>query len=155
MNGLYQSDYYVWAHRQAGLLRSGDFAQLDLEHLAAEVLDLAQQQCNELSWHVNKLLHYFLKSALYPERVSGRWLSKLYRHRRWIRKLVHEMPTMAPLLDGYINTAYTKTAERLTAKARLPRSAFPEQLAYTKEQLLEQDFMPWTTISPTSTTPTR
>jgi hypothetical protein len=63
------------------------------------------------------------------------------------------MPSLEPLLDGYIAEAYADITDRLTTKARLPRSSFPETLAYTKEQLLEQDFMPWTIISTTSTKP--
>lgn len=65
------------------------------------------------------------------------------------------MPSIAPLLDNLIAAAYTQAADRLTARATLPRSALPENLPYTKEQLLNQDFMPWTTISTTSTKPMR
>ena len=144
MNALYQKDYDLWIQDQLRLLHAGDFDLLDVENLAAEVLRLAKQERKELRHHVHQLLRYFLKSKLYPERVSGRWLSKLHRHRRRIQKYLAQMPSMAPLLDGYIADAYADLAGRLTSKARLPRSSFPETLACTKEQLLTQDFMPWT-----------
>ncbi|MTV39250.1 DUF29 domain-containing protein [Duganella radicis] len=144
MNNLYNADYYVWTQRQVKLLRTQHFAQLDVEYLVAEILGLARYQRKELKRHIRKLLHYFLKSQLYPERVSGRWLGKLCGHRDWIEKLIVEMPSMAPLLDGYIADAYADIADRLTSKANLPRSSFPETLACTREQLLTQDFMPWT-----------
>lgn len=144
MKTLYNADYYVWTQHQVRLLRTHNFAQLDLDNLVNEVLGMAQQERKELKWHVRKLLRYFLKSKLYPERVSGRWLGKLYEHRHWIEKRVDEMPSMAPLLDSYIADAYADIAEHLTAKANLPRSSFPETLTYSREQILEQDFMPWT-----------
>lgn len=144
MSNLYNADYYVWTQRQVKLLRTQSFAQLDVEYLVAEILDLAHHQRKTLKRHVRKLLHYFLKSQLYPERVSGRWLGKLCEHRDWIEKLVGEMPSMARLLDNYIAEAYIEIAGRLTSKAHLPRATFPETLPCTKEQLLEQDFMPWT-----------
>lgn len=154
MSTLYNADYYIWTQRQIKLLHTQNFERLDLENLMAEVLNLATEERKELKRHVRKLMHYFLKSKLYPERVSGRWLGKLCGHRHWIAKLVDEMPSLEPLLDGYIAEAYADITDRLTTKARLPRSSFPETLAYTKEQLLEQDFMPWTITSTSPMTPT-
>lgn len=151
MNNLYNADYYLWTQRQVAMLRTQSFDRVDTTLLAAEIMHLAHQQRKALKRHIRKLLRYFLKSQLYPERVSGRWLGKLCGHRDWIEKLVAEMPSMTPLVDGYIADAYADIAERLTRKANLPRSSLPETLACTKEQLLTHDFMPWTT---TSTKPT-
>ncbi len=117
-----------------------------MDNLVAEVLHLAGQEQKQLKRHVRKLLHYFLKSKLYPERVSGHWLGELCHHRRWIEKLINKMPSMAPLIDNHIADAYADITERLTCKANLPRSSFPDTLAYTREQLLERDFMPWTAL---------
>ena len=39
-NVLYDEDFYAWSREQAGLLRDGRFADLDLEHLIEEVDDL-------------------------------------------------------------------------------------------------------------------
>lgn len=153
MSSLYQADYDVWIERQLNILMSGSFEQLDVDNLVPEVLRLAKQEQKELKRHVHKLLRYFLKSKLYPERVSGYWMGELYHHRHWIEKLVNEMPSMAPLVDNYIAEAYAEIAERLTTQAKLPRSSFPEKLACTKEQLLTQDFMPWTNALTSATKP--
>jgi Domain of unknown function DUF29 len=37
---LYEEDFYVWAQRQAELLRARQYDELDLEHLIEEVEDL-------------------------------------------------------------------------------------------------------------------
>ena len=37
---LYDEDFYVWARRQAELLRARRYGELDLEHLIEEVEDL-------------------------------------------------------------------------------------------------------------------
>lgn len=153
MNALYHADYDLWIERQLNILHAGSFEQLDVDNLASEVLRLARQQRKELKRHVHKLLRYFLKSKLYPERVSGYWRGEMHLHRRWIQKLVTRMPSMAPLLDLYIAVAYTDIAERLTTKAKLPRSCLPEKLGCTKEQLLTQDFMPWTITSTSAAKP--
>jgi hypothetical protein len=39
---LYEQDFYAWAKAQAGLLRAGRYADLDLEHLIEEVGDLSE-----------------------------------------------------------------------------------------------------------------
>lgn len=154
MTALYQADYCVWAQRQAQLLRTGKYAQLDIDNLVAEVLHAAKQERKTLHVHVEKLLHHLLTLKLYPERSSGQRRSKLHLHRHRIKQSIARMPAMAALLDGYFAAAYADVAARLTAKAGLPRNSLPDTLPYTKEQLLERNFMPWTTISTPPMKPT-
>ncbi len=66
------------------------------------------------------------------------------RHR--IEKLLGAMPSLRPLLDDDIAEAYATVAQRLTAKARLPRAALPLQFPYTREQLFDQQ--PWLLAAP-------
>jgi len=148
MTALYQADYGLWAHHQAQLLRTGKYAQLDIDNLVAEVLHAAKQERKTLHGHVEKLLHHILTLKLHPERSSAQRLSKLHLHRHRIQQSIARMPAMATLLDAYFAETYADVAARLTAKAGLPRNSLPDTLPYTKEQLLERNFMPWTTVPP-------
>jgi len=38
---LYEADFYQWAQQQAALLRAGKWHELDHDHLAEEIEDLA------------------------------------------------------------------------------------------------------------------
>jgi hypothetical protein len=41
---LYEQDYYAWTEEQAALLRAGQTAGLDLDHLAEEIEDMGRSQ---------------------------------------------------------------------------------------------------------------
>jgi hypothetical protein len=147
MNALYQADLQLWSQRQARLLREQHFDELDVTNLIRQLHDAQNQQRKTLQRKAQKLLHYFLKSQLYPERVSGKWLGALHRQRSRIHAMVREMPGIVPLLDDYLCVAYQTGAARLSARADLPRLAFAAELPWTTQQLLTADFMPWTSAN--------
>jgi hypothetical protein len=41
---LYDQDFYAWSREQAELLRAGERARADLEHLAAEIESLGKTE---------------------------------------------------------------------------------------------------------------
>ena len=47
-SSLYDQDIVAWANQQAEALRTGHFAQLDLEHLAEEIEDVGKSEQREL-----------------------------------------------------------------------------------------------------------
>ncbi len=49
----YEEDFSAWADDQARLIRAGDFAALDLEHLAEEIEGLSISERRELRSRLN------------------------------------------------------------------------------------------------------
>jgi hypothetical protein len=45
---MYDEDFYLWTIRQASLLRTGRFNELDLEHVAEEIESIGKQLRGEL-----------------------------------------------------------------------------------------------------------
>ncbi len=45
---LYERDFFAWANQQAALLRSGQFAQADIEHIAEEIESMGRGEKREL-----------------------------------------------------------------------------------------------------------
>jgi len=41
---LYETDFYSWIQNQVGVLRSGNFANLDLDNLIEEIEDMGKSQ---------------------------------------------------------------------------------------------------------------
>ena len=58
---LYDEDFYVWARRQAELLRGGRYQELDLEHLIEEVEDLGAAAKKSVRSRVRTILEHLLK----------------------------------------------------------------------------------------------
>jgi hypothetical protein len=54
-HSLYDEDFYAWTQEQAALLRSGQFSQVDIEHIAEEIEDLGKSElhaCQSLCEHI-------------------------------------------------------------------------------------------------------
>ena len=57
----YDEDVILWSKEQAALLRSGRFAQLDIEHLVDEIEDVGRCEQRELANRMAVLLAHLLK----------------------------------------------------------------------------------------------
>ena len=142
MNTLYKADFHLWTQRQAALLRAKDFDRLDRDQLVEQILDLAEQERNNLNRRMEKLMRYLLKCKVQPECVSGKWLSTIYQQRCRISDCLEEMPSIRPLFEEYLEEAYAKAAHRASVQAKLPRTFFPATLPFTKQQLMDEKFIP-------------
>ena len=56
----YDEDVLAWAREQAQLLRSGRYAELDIEHLAGEIEDVGKSEQRELESRMAVLLAHLL-----------------------------------------------------------------------------------------------
>ena len=45
---LYDQDFFAWSRQQADLLRAGDLARADIEHIAEEIESLGRTEKREL-----------------------------------------------------------------------------------------------------------
>ena len=58
---LYEADFYAWARRQAELLRTHRFSDLDLVHLAEEVEDVGETVYRSVRSRVRTIVEQLLK----------------------------------------------------------------------------------------------
>lgn len=58
---LYDKDFYAWSRRQAELLRSELFSELDLAHLTLEVEDLGETVYRSVRSRVRTIVEHLLK----------------------------------------------------------------------------------------------
>ena len=61
LSDLYHTDYSAWAHRNADLLRTGDYESLDLAHLLEELEDMGKSEQRDLGDRLTILLGNLLK----------------------------------------------------------------------------------------------
>ena len=40
LTNFYENDYFAWTQQQAALFKAGNYADIDIEHLAEEVEDM-------------------------------------------------------------------------------------------------------------------
>lgn len=138
----YEDDFALWLDAQATLLRSGQFAQLDIENLIEELHGMSSSLHRELTSRLVVLIKHLLKCEFQPRRKSRSWHSTIHEQRREIGALLETSPSLRHQLPEYSQKAYPHALKEAAHETGLPENRFPPQLPYTLEKLLNSDFLP-------------
>ena len=138
----YEQDLALWYARQAELLRERRFDQLDLENLIEELEVAVGNLRRELGSRIEVLLIHLLKCEFQRQRISRSWLNTLDEQRSQIAKLLEENPSLRPGAMQVATKVYPIAVRRATRQTGLPRGTFPSANPYSKDQLLDFDFVP-------------
>lgn len=142
---LYDQDFVAWASETARLLRAGRFEDVDVEHLAEEVEDMANRDKRELRSRLTVLLLHLLKWEHQPSQRSGGWESTMRGQRDEMEDLLEQSPSLKRLLPGSLPRSYRRAAERAaleTSQSSLPRGTFPGECPFSIAQILDPTFYP-------------
>lgn len=99
MNTLYDEDIAAWAEQQVVLLRAGQWALLDIEHIAEEIEDMNISHRHQLAHRMSVLMAHVLKWKYQPNRRGMSWLNTMRTQREAIAKLFKKMPSLRKLLE--------------------------------------------------------
>jgi hypothetical protein len=142
---LYEEDFYVWVQRQAELLRSSRFDELDLEHLVDEVEDLAILAKSSVLNNARVVMEHLLKLQHSPAQPPRRlWEASVFEHRS--RLEIELTPGVRRLLDEHVDRIY-QMARRNTAAAlrrygeNEAADRLPAECPYSLDQVLG-DWLP-------------
>jgi hypothetical protein len=142
MHPTHDQDYYLWFVDQARLLRSRQWHQLDVEHLAEELEDMGKREKRALRSRTVVLIAHLLKYAYQPEHRSPSWVGTIREQRKQLDELLHDSPSLRPRFEEIVEDSYASA--RLFAAGETGRSetAFPENCPFTPHQLLDDQFWP-------------
>lgn len=141
----YDADYYGWTQEQASLLRSGELAELDIEHLIEEIESMGRSERRQLTNRLELLLMHLLKWHYQPDRreIDGKsWLRIIREQRCKIPKLIRDNLSLKLLTEDCIKDAYDDARFSASDETDLPVSVFPEICSFTPEQILDLEFLP-------------
>jgi len=139
---LYETDFYGWIQNQAGVLRSGDFASLDLNHLIEEIEDMGKGLQRELTSRFEILLAHLLKWQYQATFKGTSWELTIDEQRDKIAELIEDNPSLKPKLESTIARAY-KHAKRIAMKETgIHQSKFPPHCPWSFDQVMDADFWP-------------
>lgn len=139
---LYDTDFLIWVERQVKLLRGRQFDQLDLAHLADEIADMGAQLKRELHRRLELLLMHLLKYRYQPERISGSWRGTIREQRRRVQLLLKDAPSLAAVLDQILAESYNVARNKAADETGLSLDTFPACNPFSREQLLDPDYLP-------------
>ena len=141
-DALYERDFLLWTEEQARLLRVRQLEQLDLDHLIEEIEDMGNHLRRELKHRLEVLQMHLLKCQYQPAHKSASWLGTLYEQRSEIQRLLEDCPSLKPKVVEYSEVSYPMARKRAAAETGLPRTLFPVKNPYSKEQMLDEEFVP-------------
>ena len=147
---LYQENYTAWAEKTAELLKTGQFSELDIEHLLEELASMGASEYNELESRLTILIAHLLKWQFQYQQLSDKWKefdgrswrSTIIEQRTRIAKRLRKSPGLKANLPEVLLEAYEDALELAIKETRLPAATFPSECPYTIEQLLNDDFYP-------------
>jgi hypothetical protein len=140
--GDYEQDLVLWYQRQIELLRERRFDQVDVENLIEELRFAMNKERRELASRLEVLLMHLLKCQFQHHRISGSWLGTLDEQRSKIAGLLEDSPSLASTVIQVADKMYPLAVRGAARETRLPKTIFPEANPYSKQQLLDLDFVP-------------
>jgi len=139
---LYETDFYGWIQHQAGVLRNGNLAGLDLKNLLEEVEDMGKRQKQELRNRLSVLFAHLLKWQYQPTLQSKSWVATIKVQRLEIKEHIDENPSLKHSLDDTIDKAWKRALIMAEGETGRPASTFPARCPWSFEQAIDPDFWP-------------
>lgn len=139
---LYDADFSEWAVRNADLLRSRQFDEADLEHIAEEIEDLSKSEHRALRSAVTQILMHLLKYEMQPAKRSRSWLGSIDKQRFQIEEIIRESPSLRPVLPQILGQCYKSAVKMASRQTGIAAPEFPESCPFTVEMLLDDEFPP-------------
>jgi hypothetical protein len=141
-NTLYDKDFFAWANEQARLLRAGDLAQADIEHIAEEIESMGKAEKRELVSRLQVLLMHLLKWQFQPERRGVSWRVTIRNQRDALIDHLTDNPSLNAKFPEAVIRAYRAARGEAAVETQLPEADFPDACPWTLTQITDEDFWP-------------
>lgn len=137
----YEIDYAAWIFDQVERLRASKRDDLDLAHIAEELEDLGKSERRALGSHLRNLMLHLLKWRYQPRKRSKSWRVSIYNSRIEICELLCENPSMRPDFKKQVLSQYSRARSLAAIETELDLDVFPEECPFSREQLLDPEYL--------------
>ena len=139
---LYERDFYLWLEQQASRLREGRLDEIDVANLLEEIEDMGRSEKRAIESNLVVLLTHLLKYRSQPDQRSSSWRGSIVEHRRRMRKLIKESPSLLAIARGMFSECYADSCEQAAAESGLSPDSFPAEPPFSLEQILDPKYLP-------------
>jgi hypothetical protein len=140
----YDDDVINWANEQAAFLRAGNFAALDIEHIADEVEDVGKSEQRELATRMALLLAHLLKWMAQPERRGSSWETTVKVQRRGVTLRIKRTPSLKRDLKDpeWWEDVWGDALLAAVKETGLDIISFPATCPWSADQIMDAGFLP-------------
>lgn len=142
MSTLYDRDFYAWAKEQATLLRAGDVAAADIEHIAEEIESMGRTEKRELVNRLAVLLLHLLKWQFQPALRGNSWRLSVEEQRYRLADHLDDNPSLRAVVPTALGQAYRLALIEAERETGLARRTFPPECPWSIAQIMDSGFWP-------------
>ena len=144
MGTTYEQDVIAWSLEQARALRNGDFAKLDIEHLADEIEDVGKSEQRELANRMAVLLAHLLKWRFQPDKRAKSWSDTITLQRERIARRIARTPSFkASLRDpGWWSDAWDDATTQCAQETGIEIASLPPACPWSAAQVMAENWLP-------------
>lgn len=141
-SSLYDQDFYAWALEQAALLRTGNMAAADIEHIAEEIESMGKVEKRELVNRLAILLMHLLKWRFQPAGQCVSWRLTVKEQRTEVADHLADNPSLRAKLPEAMAAAYRRAVLAAARETSLPEALFPSDCPWSFDQAMDAGFWP-------------
>ncbi|NJK28156.1 MAG: DUF29 domain-containing protein [Coleofasciculaceae cyanobacterium SM2_3_26] len=138
----YDRDFYNWILQNVALLRSGNLAQADIEHIADELESMGKRDLRQLRSRLQVLLMHLLKWKYQPDKQTKSWRATIDHQRDEIEALLLDSPSLRGHLHQMLDSVYPKAVRDAVRETGLAAGMFPQACPFELSEILEERFLP-------------
>jgi hypothetical protein len=142
LSNLYDQDFSAWTEQQAGLLRAGRLAELDVQHLVEEIESMGRSERRELVNRLVILMLHLLKWRYQPALRGNSWRLSIKAQRIRLASHLGDNPSLKAYLDAAIARAYQLAVIEAEKQTGLPAATFPERCPFSFAEMADEQFWP-------------
>jgi hypothetical protein len=142
VSSLYDQDFNAWTEQQAGLLRAGRWAELDVQHLVEEIESMGRSERRELVNRLVILMLHLLKWRYQPALRGNSWRLSIKEQRIRLASHLDDNPSLQAYLDAAIARAYQLAVIEAEKQSGLPAATFPERCPFSFGEMADEQFWP-------------
>lgn len=144
MGTSYETDVVAWANEQAALLRAGELSDIDVQHIADEILDVGRREQRALASRMAMLLAQLLKWQFQRSRRNKSGQFEILTERKEVAYVLNEVPSLCGKFSdtAWLDIVWSRALGIASNETGLDLDVLPELLPWDLEDVVSQDFYP-------------
>ena len=134
LSKLYEADETAWLEAMATLAARRASTELDYDHLAEFLTDMAKRDRREVESRLRVLIAHLLKWVHQPKKRSRSWQLTAAQQRHELRQLLTSK-TLRRHAENTLPNTYADGRELAAIETGLPESKFPAACPYSLAQI--------------------
>jgi hypothetical protein len=135
---LYEQDETAWLEQTAALIAQGRYGEIDREHLAEYLSDMARRDKREVLSRLTVLLAHLLKWEHQAEKRTHSWEATIFHQRNELRDLL-ESGTLRNYAREVLAKAYARAAKEAALETAADESTFPPACPWSLEEAVPEE----------------